>query len=884
MEDSYNDLLFSATVSGGSLGGPQSVDTTNGVIRWSPPNDGAGAYTFDVTVTDTDSMTDSTSFSLTVDDYNESPPDFTNIIPNGIQKSSTHPGEPASGNEYHTNILAGSDSQTPNENLQVTALDPLPPGMTLATNGDLDWVVPEGVGGGSWRVRIKLEDDGAVNGAPRGTILVYNFTTVESWSVPTNPSGADIFWKDNYAALEESYGISVNGSLVDEPIPGIGTIGGNFSFTESYQNTEPLHADSFDFTTEDFTVTLSASFSYTPEVNGEGLDSFQYSGRKQSHRWAEQDVSPVEDPPGTCDHSEFGEFCNELVNDAQSNDATVTIEVGKAVRADIDIDLPEFNPDAAQTRSAWHTYDPAADAGDDDLAIVKINDDDDNENNQEDRFELSDSGEHGENQELVKARLGYWLRDDAEIDDFTAKLQASTLADTLFRIWETEKKEKEIIPFTSLHSGTEFKLADLPEEVWLEGLDKGLASLTLDIHGLNSALFTDMALPNGGAIASTNDSDTVQIGVGIGLTAYRPMHPPGGYAPFQKTAVAEADETDTKLGPGIRINGDDDDGGGVADRYESFTNTQENDLIEVLIESIPGQNNLVLEVTHSGLFVWENWSKGGAPIATSSGPSAPLTFDSNGQKTVYVEWTDAAHGTGDVKLVNNSTSQVIDTLTFHTFKSIAIGLSGEQFSESSGSGQNVTNTGIYDIMVEMYESGYDAYFFNEDDVYGFPSNMVGFGPVYDEIAAAIGHRDFGVIPGLEPGRFVTDIGLIGHSHGGGSIYDLVWRLNLMSSTLNPYNIAFTGYVDAIKQASINAETRLPLGTAFHANYYQRNGPIDGWIVEGAHINVDVNADRGWKDEDGDDLTHTTIDDSGVEEDDDGLFDEVVPIFKNNLLQ
>ena len=74
----------------------------------------------------------------------------------------------------------------------------------------------------------------------------------------------------------------------------------------------------------------------------------------------------------------------------------------------------------------------------------------------------------------------------------------------------------------------------------------------------------------------------------------------------------------------------------MADRYESFTNTQENDLIEVLIESIPGQNNLVLEVTHSGLFVWENWSKGGAPIATSSGPSAPLTFDSNGQKTVYV--------------------------------------------------------------------------------------------------------------------------------------------------------------------------------------------------------------------------------------------------------
>ena len=412
------------------------------------------------------------------------------------------------------------------------------------------------------------------------------------------------------------------------------------------------------------------------------------------------------------------------------------------------------------------------------------------------------------------------------------------------RIWETEKKEKEIIPFTSLHSGTEFKLADLPEEVWLEGLDKGLASLTLDIHGLNSALFTDMALPNGGAIASTNDSDTVQIGVGIGLTAYRPMHPPGGYAPFQKTAVAEADEVDTKLGPGIRINGDDDDGNGT-DRNQSSTNLQENDLIEVLIESIPGQNNLVLEVTHSGLFVWENWSKGGAPIATSSGPSAPLTFDSNGQKTVYVEWTDAAHGTGDVKLVNNSTSQVIDTLTFHTFKSIVVGFSGETFGSGFGINLPYLEQPVYNIAVDFYNLGYDSYYY---DVWGHTvTTATGFsGPAYNEVYNAVWNRG------------VENVSIYGWSHGGGATALLANRLELdkqQNILPNTFEISATAYIDAVRYDGLQtlnpfAEDRRPLQDLGivkpHANWYQTTSgippaqvPFHGASVPGSNIDQDL---------------------------------------------
>ena len=50
----------------------------------------------------------------------------------------------------------------------------------------------------------------------------------------------------------------------------------------------------------------------------------------------------------------------------------------------------------------------------------------------------------------------------------------------------------------------------------------------------------------------------------------------------------------------------------------------------------------------------------------------------------------------------------------------------------------------------------------------------------------------------------------------------------------------------------------------------------------AHVNVDVNADRGWKDDNGNPLVHATIDDSGFDENIDGLFDELVPLFKNKL--
>ena len=72
--------------------------------------------------------------------------------------------------------------------------------------------------------------------------------------------------------------------------------------------------------------------------------------------------------------------------------------------------------------------------------------------------------------------------------------------------------------------------------------------------------------------------------------------------------------------------------------------------------------------------------------------------------------------------------------------------------------------------------------------------------------------------------------MIGHSRGGGAIYDLTWRLNqdiLEGKITNPFSIEFTAYIDAIEQEDtfvlgIDAEIRGPIGSVFHANYYQTN--------------------------------------------------------------
>lgn len=854
VETAYENLSFVVSVTGGSLSGTLNLGAPGGLIRWNSSAYDPGTYNFDVTVTDSDGMQDTSSFSLNVSDYNEAPPSTLplpafDVFSNGTLQQlffdyQKNP-EVVPDTEIYTWILAPADSQTQSGSFTISKdSGDFPPGMMLS-GSNLTWEVGENTPPGQWRAEIKVTDNGDVNGSSRSRIFPL-ITKVTHTTLDHNETGGQLMtFINGVAAFDDHYHIDINETLNsdlswndysnDPPWGGIHDYTG--VLTKS-----PAHASSYHFDSQ------TTSLSYTPETNGEGLDVVSYRADTID------ELFEVEWTPGVVDRAyDIGTLGNE---------APVLIEVGKAVRADIDIDLPEFNPDATQKRSLWHTYDPGADAGDDLTATYQINDDDDNDNSLTDLKELSGPVE-GED-DLLPVRLGYWLREDAFIDDFTATLQVSTLADSIIRIWDSQTKDNEIVPRSSGKVGTEFLLSELPEKVWVEGLASGFATLSLLIDGPSTALFTGQVVPPGGATADTSDSDTVQLS-SAGLTAYRPMYTPGGYAPFKRTSVKDDHEFDSKLGPGIRINNDDDNANGQNDLNENGTVANENDLIEITVNRVAEQNNLVLTANQSKIKLWTSPTKGTQIQFPNGLESEPLSFGGQNRLTLYVEWHSTSHGTEIVELKNKDTGVSIDQLRFHTFKSIVVGLSGftgDAPEDPRDDLELIKLSGMYDLATKVYERGYDVYYYNENEVKSGPDDLTsptGTGAAFNEVLAA--HQG----NGTNFQRFVTQVGLFGHSRGGGSVRDLAWRIN---GSVPGLTIEYTAYVDAIKNGGATAERRFPTGSKFHDNYYQKllDGFPDGdkttlEVPPSAWVNnVDVNKDRNWKDPKGGKVNHKEIDD------------------------
>ena len=105
-----------------------------------------------------------------------------------------------------------------------------------------------------------------------------------------------------------------------------------------------------------------------------------------------------------------------------------------------------------------------------------------------------------------------------------------------------------------------------------------------------------------------------------------------GYFPFARTAVRDEFEEHRRLGPGIRVNrADEVDFGG------------EDDLIELVVTRPSVDTTLVLERSHSSLFVWETREKL-APTALdfADGRSIQVVFGQANQMRLWVEWTGVA--------------------------------------------------------------------------------------------------------------------------------------------------------------------------------------------------------------------------------------------------
>ena len=314
------------------------------------------------------------------------------------------------------------------------------------------------------------------------------------------------------------------------------------------------------------------------------------------------------------------------------------------------------------------------------------------------------------------------------------------------------------------------------------------------------------------------------------LTAYRPQHGTG-YFPFSKTAVAEPDEESPTLGPGIRINapGDADPSG-------------EDDLIEVLVETTQPAIPLALRRSSSVLKVWTTRLKSaGTEIVFTGDRSSVITPN----VTVWVEWASAAQGNANLFLEPANASYALDTLQFHTFKSIVLALGGE------GQAPSVPvdpNHGTFVVGIYLYEHGYDAYIHDEGDV---PPD--GSGPALDEVVDAVSHR------------LVDQVTIFGYSHGGGSTYFLANRLDNDRPGIGLFNILVTSYVDGVENNSnfdTNQELRRPPSTNYHANQFQvgsfsdfflDGGPVPNSDPPPSGLNVETTA---W----GQGATHFIVDD------------------------
>ena len=147
------------------------------------------------------------------------------------------------------------------------------------------------------------------------------------------------------------------------------------------------------------------------------------------------------------------------------------------------------------------------------------------------------------------------------------------------------------------------------------------------------------------------------------------------------------------------------------------------------------------------------------------------------------------------------------------------------------------NHGMFEIAIDMYHIGYDAWMYNESSV-----QSDGTGTVYNEVMEAYSDRS------------VANIAIQGYSKGGGATYDLVGALYDSDEDIE---VKYSGYCDAVASATGWAsEDRRPRGSLYHLNIYQTTGTIDGEPTEDLLAGDDEYCADSWTPS----VDHYTIDD------------------------
>ncbi|MBM4068129.1 MAG: hypothetical protein FJ271_04195 [Planctomycetes bacterium] len=311
------------------------------------------------------------------------------------------------------------------------------------------------------------------------------------------------------------------------------------------------------------------------------------------------------------------------------------------------------------------------------------------------------------------------------------------------------------------------------------------------------------------------------------LTAYRPVTE---YFKFTKFRVAERQEMNLDVGPGIRMNRDDDNANGVADYLDMGASAgSDDDLVRVDVAAV-GTATLAF---NANLKVWTSQTK----------QQQILSGDVFTAKTVWVEYVGAAftsvsNPAGLTLNVSDSGGTASDKVMFHTFRSVVVAIGGR--------GQNPANVGdpslgLFTIATVLYQRGFDVHIFGHDQV--APS---GGGSAYVEVSNAVKRRN------------VRNVAIIGYSWGGGATYELARGIQVDATLRSRFTLRYTAYIDAVTHREISSERRLPPGTSYHDNIFEsRDWLIRGDSVAGAS-NVNV-TNTSW----GSSLGHTNIDDDPV---------------------
>ena len=244
-------------------------------------------------------------------------------------------------------------------------------------------------------------------------------------------------------------------------------------------------------------------------------------------------------------------------------------------------------PKANETDVTWATVNLGVDYGDD--GTIDLPEETKPAPNEEDpgAYTLLNSG-------LVPVIVDYA---PSGTDNATLTLKVIQSGKGNVKVWKDVNKTNAI----TLPKTWNLKTDTVPGKIYVEGV--AASSSTKD---------TTLELAYS-KVSGQNVKDDVKWTIVKGdLTAYRPQQSGGSYAPFSKTAVSDADEMKSDLGPGIRIDnpGDNDPNG-------------EDDCIELKITD-PTQNaKVVLERSSSDLKVWQSSDETGA-ITFTNNKSSPL--------------------------------------------------------------------------------------------------------------------------------------------------------------------------------------------------------------------------------------------------------------------